>query len=515
MTPSPTNAERTDLGMVGTLSDEETTSQPTGFLSLPDELIARIYASTLALDIRILPMENPFEKWKTAFVNRRIYEIAKPVFLSHIAVDDAGDPVPMVLAFLARQAEPLRTTCSLHLEVEVPLLVLAAALAPRLFPNLTSLTFVSSRHDDGDDRFILPRQATEIIPHFQQLRHLDIECYDSLADETFTLSQLPCLQSLRLRRSTTNELGIQLLRNTTGTALSKLEIYSQDTLPAELSLPWVKLSALTLQFWDEYACYKALRKDLERTKSHRGQFPLRMLDVNAPWKEVSLSSVKAEHPHVKAFVGFLKVVFRRARVSRLKIEGLTSWPPQLELLRNEGSKGLSCDGLVGRPAGRRRQTRLDAFFPFLPFIISSPAFPSSRTSTSTFAFSASVSTATGFTGTETPPRLLPTSSSLISHRLYGTYAQQRLSTSPSVPRASRTTRTTKFSCGGRGRRPMRTLSIRSGRASTSCGKRNAPSARSCNVANEPGGRCGLGRIERATLLSRTALASVGSDMLSC
>lgn len=82
-----------------------------------------------------------------------------------------------------------------------------------------------------------------------------------------------------------------------------------------------------------------------------------MLDVNAPWKEVSLSSVKAEHPHVKAFVGFLKVVFRRARVSRLKIEGLTSWPPQLELLRNEGSKGLSCDGLVGRPAGRRRQTR--------------------------------------------------------------------------------------------------------------------------------------------------------------
>ncbi|BGP33608.1 hypothetical protein JCM10296v2_005412 [Rhodotorula toruloides] len=311
MPPPPTNAGGADLGMVGTLSDEDDLT--INRLILPARRAhSRIYASTLALDIRILPMENPFDKWKTAFVNRRIYEIAKPVFLSHIAVDDAGDPVPMVLAFLARQAEPLRTTRSLHLEVEVPLLVLAAALAP----------------------------PTEIIPHFQQLRRLDIECYDSLADETFTSRQLPCLQSLRLRRSTTNGLGIQLLRDTTGTALSEVTIYSQDTLPAQLSLPWERLSALSLQFWDEYACYKALRKDLERTKLRRGQFPLRMLDVNAPWREVSLGSVTAEHPHVKAFVGFLKVVFRRAPLSRLKIEGLTSWPPQLELLRNEGLERL-------------------------------------------------------------------------------------------------------------------------------------------------------------------------------
>ncbi|GAA6054334.1 hypothetical protein NBRC10513_006465 [Rhodotorula toruloides] len=336
----PTNAVRVDLGMVGMLSDEDTTSRPTGFLSLPDELIVRIYASTLALDIRILPMENPFDKWKIAFVNRRIYEIAKPVFLSHVAVFDGSDPLPNVLSFLAGQAEPLRTTRSLYLEVDAILLALATALAPRLFPNLTSLTLAASHDDDSDDRYILSRRATDILPQLQQPRSLEIEGYDSLADETFALSRLPCLQSLRLRRSMTNELSVELLRDPSGTALSELEIYSQDALPSTLSLPWERLSALTLQFWEEYACYEALRKDLEGMKSHRDQLPLRSLDVNAPWKEVSFSSVTAEHPHVKAFVGFLKVVFRRARVSRLKIQGLTSWPPQLELLRNEGLERL-------------------------------------------------------------------------------------------------------------------------------------------------------------------------------
>ncbi|BGP64105.1 hypothetical protein NBRC10512_007578 [Rhodotorula toruloides] len=355
----------------GLARDEEPNNEPVGLPSLPDELIARIYRSHIFVPNLNYPEINVAYQWRLTCINRRIYHLARPLAFNHLAINDADSWMPSLLVFLAAQAVPLPSTTSLLVQVETQTIPLVMVMAPRLLPNLTTLVLgIGSQGED--DRYVLPRYVTDVLPHFQQLQRLQVEDFESLEDEDFDICRLSSLKDLILKRGATTQLSF--LRHGADLPLRYLELLpiAAEDIPIDLAIPWGHLRSLTLILYGASAAYTAIldKLKLHLTTHPDRQLPLHSLAINAPWQDLLASSVKPEHQDVAPFLAFLEAALRHSAIIRLKIDHLTIWPLRKPLLRYKALHRLRLDLCDPTPDDAKQRDRLpltDIFYILLNF----------------------------------------------------------------------------------------------------------------------------------------------------
>ncbi|BGP01597.1 hypothetical protein NBRC10513v2_005237 [Rhodotorula toruloides] len=291
----------------GLACDEEPKKAPIGLLSLPDELIARILDLYFLIDLSrwVFPDRNKLSDWDLTVVNRRIYDIGKSVLRRHIAVayPGYGPSLPDAFIFLTAQSEPMRSTSSLYIYLDSEILPALAVMAPRVFPNLKSLAIVDRCDSEDPDDRELPAYLSDCLASFHQLQDLQLSGFRTIADDSFDVRHLRSLRTLRLSGCCMSILSPRLLRDGVGELLEQMEISATEEEP----IP---------------------------------PLPLRAFKLDVPFCNVSLNSIRLDHPDVASFVDFLRAALAASKLVKLELRDLPAWPARSVLFKHTALRSL-------------------------------------------------------------------------------------------------------------------------------------------------------------------------------
>ncbi|BGP41650.1 hypothetical protein JCM10449v2_005641 [Rhodotorula kratochvilovae] len=161
-------------------------------LDLPDELIARIYDQVHATFDKHSPHAIP-ASLDTLLVSKRVYKIARPVFLRSLRAPMQDEDFDAFLACIADQPVLWSAVRALAYTFAPALRQVQLTLVGRL-QHLTFLRLRACR----DQR--MPREAIELISRHQHLDTLEFRAWQPFEDESFSLSSAsPTLRVLLMQ----------------------------------------------------------------------------------------------------------------------------------------------------------------------------------------------------------------------------------------------------------------------------------------------------------------------------